>query len=75
VLAPAGNGGFVALACPPRGLLRAPAQRFEHAADMDGMVGDAKLQVNDHRNPAAGPDLPSEAIGFGIPIQEVGQTR
>ena len=42
---------------------------------MDGMVGDAKLQVNDHRKPAAGPDLPSEAIGFGTPIQEVGQTR
>jgi len=39
------------------------------------MVGDAKLPVNDRRNPAAGPDLPSEATGFGTPIQEVGQTR
>jgi hypothetical protein len=42
---------------------------------MDGMGGDAKLPVKERRKPAAGPDLSSEAIGFGTPIQEVGQTR
>jgi hypothetical protein len=42
---------------------------------MDGMVGEATRQVHDHRHPAAGPDLPSDAIGVGTPSQEVGQTR
>jgi hypothetical protein len=41
---------------------------------MDGMVGHTKLQVNHRSDPAAGPDLPPEATGFGAPMQQVGQT-
>jgi hypothetical protein len=37
------------------------------------MGGDAILQVNHRGDPAAGPDLPSEAIRLGAPVQQVGQ--
>ena len=40
---------------------------------MDRMVGDAKFQVDHRGDPSAGPDLPPEAIGFGAPVQQVGQ--
>ena len=42
---------------------------------MDRMVRHATLQVYHRGNPAAGPDLPPEAIRFGAPVQQVGQTH
>jgi hypothetical protein len=42
---------------------------------MDGMVADTKLQANDRGHTSASPDLPAEAIGFGAPLQKIGQTR
>jgi hypothetical protein len=42
---------------------------------MDGMVGHAKLQMHHRGNPAAGPDLSPEAIRFGAPVQQGGQTH
>jgi hypothetical protein len=42
---------------------------------MDGMIGDAKLQVHHGGDPATGPDLPPEAIGFGAAVQQRGQAR
>jgi hypothetical protein len=38
------------------------------------MVEDSKFQLNHGGDPAAGPDLPPKAIGFGTPVQEFGQT-
>jgi hypothetical protein len=73
LLPPAGDGPSVALPSPPCGFLRAPAQRFEQAADMDRMVGDTKLQANHRGDPATGPDLPSKAISFCPTVQECGQ--
>ena len=39
------------------------------------MVGDAKLQANHRGDPATGPDVSPEAIGFGPRVQERGQPR
>jgi hypothetical protein len=39
---------------------------------MDGMVGDATLEANDRGNPAAGPHVSTEAIGFGPTLQSRG---
>jgi hypothetical protein len=41
---------------------------------MDGMVADPKFPADDRRHASAGPELPPEAIGFGAPMQELGQT-
>lgn len=38
------------------------------------MVGDAKLQGDDRGDSATGPHLAAEAIGFGAPVQQLGQT-
>ena len=73
VVAPAPDGGLVALACPAGGLLRAPADRLAHAADMARMVGDAECHSNHGRDPAAGPELSPEAVRFGATVQEFGQ--
>ncbi|HEX2242980.1 MAG TPA: hypothetical protein VHK27_06970 [Gammaproteobacteria bacterium] len=40
---------------------------------MDRMIGDAKLQANDRGDPATGPHLAAEAIGFGPMMQHFGQ--
>jgi hypothetical protein len=42
---------------------------------VNGMIGDAKLQLNHRADPSTGPDLPPEAIGFGAPVQQVEQMR
>jgi hypothetical protein len=42
---------------------------------MNRMRGDAKLQVHHGGDPATGPDLPPEAIGFGTAVQPRGQAR
>jgi hypothetical protein len=73
LLAPAGNGRFVALPGTPSGLLQTPADGLEEAADVARVVGDAKLQPNHRGDPDTGPDLPSKAIGFGPAVQEFGQ--
>jgi hypothetical protein len=39
------------------------------------MRGEAKLQVHHGGDPATGPDLPPEAIGFGAAVQQRGQAR
>lgn len=74
LLPPARNGRFVTLARPSCKFLWAPTPPFAYATHMDGMVGHATLQVNHRGNPAAGPDLPAEAIGFGASVPKVGQT-
>jgi hypothetical protein len=42
---------------------------------MDGMGGNAKFQAHRRGDPSTSPDLPPEPIGFGAPVQQVGQTR
>jgi len=42
---------------------------------MDGMVGDAELQVHHGGDPATGPHLAPEAIGLGAAVQQLGQMR
>jgi hypothetical protein len=42
---------------------------------MDGMVGDAELQVHHGGNPATGPYVAPEAIGLGAAVQQLGQMR
>lgn len=58
----------------PGGLLRAPPDGLAQAADMARVVPDAERQLNEGGDPAAGPDLPPEAIGFGPVVQQLGQT-
>jgi hypothetical protein len=41
---------------------------------MARMVEDSKFQLNHGGDPAAGPDLPPKAIGFGTTVQAFGQT-
>jgi hypothetical protein len=41
---------------------------------MTRVIRDAKGQLNDRGDPAAGPDLPPEAIRFGPLVQQLGQT-
>jgi hypothetical protein len=72
-MAPVGNGGFVALASPSCGLLKAPPDGLEEAADMGGMVPDTEGQMDDDSHACSCPDLPAKAIGFGTPVQERGQ--
>ena len=45
-------------------------QRVEQAAYMTRMIGDAKFQANDGRDPRAGPELSAEAIGCGTALQQ-----
>jgi hypothetical protein len=40
---------------------------------MGRMVPDAKCQVNDDGDARSGPDLAAKAVGFGPPVQKVGQ--
>ncbi len=70
LVAPAGDGRFVALAGATGGLLETPADRLAQAADMGEMVRDAKREA-DHRGDAAPcPELAPEAIGFGALLQQ-----
>jgi hypothetical protein len=39
------------------------------------MIGDAECQVHHGDDPATGPDLPPEAIGFGAAVQQREQAR
>jgi hypothetical protein len=41
---------------------------------MSWMIRDAKFHSNDGRNPAAGPELPPEAMGCGAALQQCGQS-
>jgi hypothetical protein len=70
---PMGNGGFVALPCAARRLLETPLEGCEEAADRGRMVPDANFEVNDDGDARAGPDLAAKAVGFGTPVQELGQ--
>jgi hypothetical protein len=70
---PVGNGGFVALPGAARRLLETPLDGFEEAADTGRMVPDAKFEVNDNGDARSGPDLAAKAVGFGTPVQELGQ--
>jgi hypothetical protein len=70
LVAPAGDGRFVALPSAPRGLLETPADRLAQAAAMGEMVRDATREA-DHRGDAAPcPELAPEAIGFGALLQQ-----
>ena len=40
---------------------------------MGRMVPDAKCQVNDDGDARSGPDLAAKAVGFGPPVQKLGQ--
>jgi hypothetical protein len=40
---------------------------------MPGMVGNPIFELKHSGNPPAGPDVPPKAIGFGPPLQELGQ--
>jgi len=71
-LAPPGNRRLVALAGPPGRLLRAPPEGLAEAADMTGMIGDAKFQANDGGDASTGPQLSTEAIGHGPSMQQLG---
>jgi hypothetical protein len=64
----------VALARPLGRLLQAPRYRFAQAADMDRMVRDAKRRGDDCGDVATGPHLTAKAMGFGAPVQQLGQT-
>jgi hypothetical protein len=37
---------------------------------MDGMVGDAKFEVDRRGDPSTAPDLASKAVGVGPTVQE-----
>ena len=65
---PVGNCRVVALAGAARRLLRTPPERLAQAADVTRVVQDAKGELNDGGNPAAGPQLASEAVGFGATL-------
>jgi hypothetical protein len=63
------------LSSRPRGMAAssrwwAPAQGVEPAAHMDGMVGDAKFEVDRRGDPSTAPDLASKAVGVGPTVQE-----
>ena len=58
-----------------RRLLRTPTDGFAQAADMARMIPDAKFQLHHGGDPATGPELAPEAIGFGAALQIVGQAR
>ena len=62
---PSSNSFFVALRGPHDWFLRTPAQLCKHAADMRGMVADMKLILDELGDPAAGPNVPPKAMGFG----------
>jgi hypothetical protein len=62
------------LASTARRLLRTPAKSSEQAAHVDSRVGDANFAVDHRGDPSTGPDLSSQAIGFGPTLQECGQT-
>jgi len=72
LLAPALNGGFVALARTADGALTRPAETREQAADMRHMIGDAEVALDDLGHPGACPDVPAEAAGFGTLVEQAG---
>ncbi len=67
------DGGRVALTGASGGLLRAPAEGLEQPADRHRVIGDAELQPKGRGDSAPRPDLATEAIGLGTPVQEVGE--
>jgi len=69
-----GNGRFVALAGAMGRLLRAPPDGLAQATHRAWVIGDATFRSNNSRNPATGPQLPPEAVGFGAMLQQGRQT-
>jgi hypothetical protein len=68
-----GDRHLIALTGAPGRFVRAPADRLEHAAHLGWMVGDPKFETNHGGHPAACPHRAPEALGFGAPVQQVGQ--
>jgi hypothetical protein len=64
------NCRFVALASAAGKFLRTPPERWAQAADVTRVERDAKNELNHGRDPAAGPELASEAVSFGATLQE-----
>jgi hypothetical protein len=67
------HGGFVALASPPGGFWRTPADQVEQAPHMPRVIGTTKFQTDDGSDPTAGPEFSAKAVGGWTAMQQLGQ--
>jgi hypothetical protein len=65
---------FVALECAPLGLLVAPSQLMEKAANVVGVIADAKLPADQFGDSRAGPEIGRVALRHGTVLQVFDQS-
>src|SRR5262249_7914019 len=71
-LAPQPDAGFIALAGPPPGFLRRPAQAVaEKAADVVVVKGDAEMALDKVDDAGPGPQLVGPAVGLSTLAEQV----